>query len=77
MCWGPHISWWMLPGSWSSVWEISRLIETAGRPTVLPSFSASTSFSLIQLQGSAASVHRLVQKYKSESFSCLLNFLEA
>jgi hypothetical protein len=23
MCWGPHISWCMLPGWWSSVWEIS------------------------------------------------------
>ncbi|KRY05694.1 hypothetical protein T03_12213 [Trichinella britovi] len=37
MCWGPHISWCMLPGS--------------------PSSSASSSFSLIQPQGSAASVH--------------------
>ena len=26
MCWGPHISWCMLPGWWwSSVWEISRV----------------------------------------------------
>jgi hypothetical protein len=23
MCWGPHISWCVLPGWWSSVWEIS------------------------------------------------------
>jgi hypothetical protein len=23
MCWGPHIRWCMLPGWWSSVWEIS------------------------------------------------------
>jgi hypothetical protein len=23
MCWGPHISWCMLPGCWLSVWEIS------------------------------------------------------
>jgi hypothetical protein len=23
VCWGPHISWCMLPGWWSSVWEIS------------------------------------------------------
>jgi hypothetical protein len=22
MCWGPHISWCMLPGCWFSVWEI-------------------------------------------------------
>jgi hypothetical protein len=23
MCWGLHISWYMLPGWWSSVWEMS------------------------------------------------------
>jgi hypothetical protein len=23
MCWRTHISWYMLPGWWSSVWEIS------------------------------------------------------
>jgi hypothetical protein len=23
MCWGPHISWCLLPGWWLSVWEIS------------------------------------------------------
>jgi hypothetical protein len=22
MCWGPRISWYMLPGWWSSDWEI-------------------------------------------------------
>ena len=22
MCWGPHISWYMLPGWWSNVWQI-------------------------------------------------------
>jgi hypothetical protein len=42
MCWRPHISWCMLPGWWSSVWESwggggGRLIETAGSPTGLPS----------------------------------------
>jgi hypothetical protein len=58
MCWRPHISWCMLPGWWSGVWEISevRLIETAGPPTGSPCYSASSSFSLIQPQGSAASV---------------------
>jgi hypothetical protein len=35
----------------------SRLIETAGPPTGSPFFSASSSFSAIQQQGSAASVH--------------------
>jgi hypothetical protein len=25
MCWGPHISWCMLPGWWYSVWEISEV----------------------------------------------------
>ena len=37
----------------------SRLIETAGPPTGLPSSSASFSLSLIQQQGSTASVHWL------------------
>jgi hypothetical protein len=37
----------------------SRLIETAGSPTGLPSSSVSSSFSLIQQQGSDASVHGL------------------
>jgi hypothetical protein len=37
----------------------SRLNETAGPPTGSPSSSASSSFSLIQPQGSAASVHWL------------------
>ena len=61
MCWEPHISWCMLPGWWSSVWEISgsRLIETAGPPTRSPSSSAFPNFSLIQPQGSAVSVHWL------------------
>jgi hypothetical protein len=38
----------------------SRLIETAGPPTGSPSSSASSSLYLIQQQGSAASVCRLV-----------------
>jgi len=25
MCWGPHVSWCMLPGWWPSVWEISGI----------------------------------------------------
>ena len=25
MCWGPHIGWFMLPGWWPSVWEISEV----------------------------------------------------
>jgi hypothetical protein len=37
----------------------SRLIETAGPPTGLPSSSASSSLSPIQSQGSAASVYWL------------------
>ena len=37
----------------------SRLIETAGLPAGLASSSASYSFSLIQSQGSTASVHWL------------------
>jgi hypothetical protein len=37
----------------------SRLVETAGPPTGLPPSSASSSFFLIQPQGSEASVHWL------------------
>jgi hypothetical protein len=60
VCWGPHISWCMLPVWRSNVWEISGFqIETAGLPTGLPSSSASSSLSLIQQQGAAASVHWL------------------
>ena len=58
-CCGPHITWCMLTGWWSSVWEISGFqTETAGLPTGLPSLS-SFSLSLIPQQGSAASVHWL------------------
>jgi hypothetical protein len=61
MCYGSPISWCMLPGWWSSVWEISVVqIETDGLPTGLPSSSASFSLALTQQQGnSAASVHWL------------------
>jgi hypothetical protein len=58
--WGPHISWCMLPGSWSSFWEILRvqvnwdcwpvLIQGQFPPQLL------SYFFLIQPQGSAASV---------------------
>jgi hypothetical protein len=52
MCWGPHISWCMLPGWWLSVWKISgvqsRLVETVGFPMGSPSSSTSSSFSLNQ-----------------------------
>jgi len=49
MCLGPHISWCMLPGWWSSVWVISgvQVNWDCGPPTESPSFSASWSFSLI------------------------------
>jgi hypothetical protein len=39
--------------------QASKIIETADPPTGLPSSSASSSFSLIQLQGSSDSVHWL------------------
>jgi hypothetical protein len=60
MCWEANIIWCMLSGWWLSVWEIPgvRLIETAGPPRGSPS-SASSSFLLIQPQGSPASVHWL------------------
>jgi hypothetical protein len=59
MCWEPHFSWCMLPGWWSSVWEISgsKLIETACPPTgLLSSSSPSCSFSLMQPQGLGVSI---------------------
>jgi hypothetical protein len=60
VCWELHISWYMLSVWWSSVWEISGVQnETAGpptRPSLLLSFFQP---SLIQQQGSAASVHWL------------------
>jgi hypothetical protein len=43
----------------SERFQESRLTETAGVPTGSPSSLASTSFSLIQLKGSAASVYWL------------------
>jgi hypothetical protein len=62
VCWRPHISCCMQLSWWSSVCEISRgsrLIETVGPPTRSPSSSASSRFSLIQPQGSAASIYYL------------------
>jgi hypothetical protein len=61
MCWGPHISWCMLPAWWSSVWEISGVqINWDGwifyRVAFLLSFFQ---LSLIQQQDFAASVHWL------------------
>jgi hypothetical protein len=51
----------ILPGWWSSVWDIlgSRLIETAGPPTGSPSSLASFSLSLIQLRNCPNSVEEL------------------
>jgi hypothetical protein len=60
LCWGPPISWCMLPVWWFNVWDISGvLIETAWPPTGSPFSSASIQLSLTQQQGSAASVHWL------------------
>ena len=61
VCWGPHISWCMLPVWWSSVWEISGVQTNwdcwySYRITLLLSFFQP---SLIPQQGSAASVHWL------------------
>jgi len=51
MCWRPHISWCMLPGWWSSVWEISEVqinwdccssYRVAFPPQLLPAFPNST-----------------------------------
>jgi hypothetical protein len=61
VCWGAYFSWCTLTFWWSNVWETSgsRLIETSGSPKGSPSSSASFSLSLIQQQGSAASVYWL------------------
>ena len=58
----------------------SRLIETAGPPTGSPSSSASSSFSLIQPQGSAQPQKLSigwVQISASDLFSCLLDLSES
>ena len=54
----------------------SRLVKTAGPPTGLLSFSASSSFYLIQQQWSPASVHWLSINTASDSFSCLMGLSE-
>ena len=54
----------------------SRSIETSGPPTGLLSSSASSSFSLIQPQGSAMLSIVWVQIYASDSFSSLLGLSE-
>jgi hypothetical protein len=65
MCWGAHISWCMLLGSYYNVLKTSWIqvnwdcLSSKG----LPSSSASSTFCLIQAQGSAASVHWLGVKW--------------
>ena len=54
----------------------SRLIKADGPPTASSASSASFSFSLIQQQGSAASVIDWVQISAFDSFSCLLGLSE-
>jgi hypothetical protein len=79
MCWGPHISWCMLPVWWSNVWDISGVqinwdCWSAYKAELLLSFFQ---LSLIQPQGSAASVHWLgVNICKYLTFSCLLGLEE-
>ena len=53
----------------------SGLIETAGSPTGFLSSTASPIFSLIQIQGTAASAH-WVHISASDSFNCLLGLSE-
>jgi hypothetical protein len=52
--------------------SVSRLIETGGPPTSLPSSSVSVNSSLIQPQGSAASVHCLGANICIELFQLLV-----
>jgi hypothetical protein len=76
VCWGPHISLCMLPGWWlSDRSQESRLVETVGLPMGSSSSSASSSFSLIQPEGSAASVQCLGANI-CIWLSCLLGLLE-
>ena len=61
VCWEPHISWCMLPVWWSSVWEISgvQINWDWWSSYKIALFLSFFQPSLIQQQGSAASVHWL------------------
>jgi hypothetical protein len=74
ICWGPHISWYMLSVWWSSFWEIAGVQITwdclsSNRIALLLSFFQP---SLIQQEGSAASVNWLGANICIWLFNCLL-----
>jgi hypothetical protein len=56
MYWGPHISWYMLPGWWSSIWEIAG-VQVNWNCWTFYRVTKLLGFSLIQPQGPPASVH--------------------
>jgi hypothetical protein len=60
----------------SQVFEITRLIETAGPPTGLPFFSASFSLSYFKNRGQLLLSIAWVQISASEPFICLLGLPE-
>jgi hypothetical protein len=77
MCWGPHISWYMLPGWCSSIWEISGsrlrlLVLLQGRcpPQLLSAFPE------FNHKGQQLLSIGWVQISASDSFSCLLSCRE-
>ena len=61
MCWGPHISWCIVPVWWLSVWEIPGVQVSWDGWSSMGSLysSSSSSYSLIQPLLSPASVHWL------------------
>jgi hypothetical protein len=77
MCWGPHITWSMLPGWWSGVWEISgvQVNWDCWSSYRVALSSASSSFSLTQPQGSASSVHWLLTNICIWHFQLLVGSL--
>jgi hypothetical protein len=77
VCWGPHISWCVWPGWWSSVWEISGVqinwdCGSSYRIALVLSFFQPF---LIQQRASADSLHWLSTNI-CIWLSCLLSLLE-
>jgi hypothetical protein len=59
VCWGPQISWCMLPVCWSNVWEISRVQINCWSSYMIALHLSFFQHFLIQQQGWANSVHWL------------------
>jgi hypothetical protein len=78
MCWGPHVSRGMLPGWWSSVWEISEVQTNWDRWSSYRIALLLISFSLPSFNNRGQQLLSIgwVQISASDSFSCLLSLLE-